>query len=110
MTSNEKDRDFGMGYPRSHRRGCYRVRDLLHEKNAVKHRSALDPVRIFSTRQTPRADPRAPSTTSSRVSRGSAAGEDVELDIMGYLILMRVARRLKRTDSINNPDDPDPVV
>ena len=29
----------------------------------------------------------------SRLARGSAAGEDVERDLMGYLVLLRVARK-----------------
>ena len=94
----EKDRDFGAGVPGLIAEECYRLRDLLHEKNAAYGNSALDPVRIFSKADTEEQIRVRLDDKLSRLTRGSAAGEDVELDIMGYLILLRVARRLKRTD------------
>jgi hypothetical protein len=74
---------------------CYRLRDMLHEKQRAYGNSALDPIRIFS-----KADPVEALLVRlddklSRLARGSAAGEDVELDLLGYLILLRVARRLR---------------
>ncbi len=72
---------------------CDAVKALLLEKNQAYGNSAIEPVRIFS---------KAPSEEQirvriddklSRLARGSAAGEDVELDLIGYLILLRVARR-----------------
>ena len=73
---------------------CAEVADLLAGKNAAYGNSALDPVRIFS-----RADPIEQLKVRiddklSRLARGDAAGEDVEWDLLGYLILLRVARRL----------------
>ena len=70
------------------------LRDLLLAKNDAYGNSALDPVRIFS-----RADPIEQLNVRlddklSRLTRGQAAGEDVEWDIMGYLVLKRVAHRL----------------
>lgn len=65
---------------------------MLIEKSAAYGNSALDPVRVFS---------RAPVVEQllvriddklSRLARGSAAGEDVERDLLGYLIILRVAR------------------
>ena len=65
---------------------------MLIEKNAAYGNSALDPVRVFS---------RAPVVEQllvriddklSRLARGSAAGEDVERDLLGYLLILRVAR------------------
>lgn len=72
------------------------IRDLLIEKNAAYGNSALDPVRIFS-----QADPIEQIKVRlddklSRIARGQHAGEDVELDLLGYLILLRIARRLGR--------------
>ncbi len=69
------------------------IAKLLLEKNAAYGDSALNPVRIFA-RDTDalsqilvRIDDKL-----SRLQRGSAAGEDVELDLLGYLILLRIAR------------------
>ena len=77
---------------------CRDLRDLLLAKNAAYGNAALDPVRIFS-----RADPEEQIRVRlddklSRLARGSAAGEDVELDLLGYLILLRVSRRLRETE------------
>lgn len=65
---------------------------LLIQKNRAYGDSALNPVRIFS-----KADPVEQLLVRlddklSRLARGSAAGEDVELDLLGYLVLLRVAR------------------
>lgn len=67
---------------------------MLLEKNAAYGNSALDPVRIFS-----KSDPIEQINVRlddklSRIVRGEAAGEDVELDLIGYLVLKRVANRL----------------
>lgn len=40
----------------------------------------------------------------SRLARGSAAGEDVELDLLGYLILLRVARKMGM-EEVDTPSD-----
>jgi hypothetical protein len=73
---------------------CDRLKDMLLAKNAAYGNSALDPVRIFS-----KSDPVEQIRVRiddklSRLARGSAAGEDVEQDLLGYLVLLRVARRL----------------
>ena len=74
---------------------CEALRELLFAKNVAYGNSALDPVRIFS-----KADPEEQIRVRlddklSRLARGSSAGEDVEQDLLGYLILLRVARRLR---------------
>lgn len=71
---------------------CDAIREMLLEKNRAYGDSALNPVRIFS-----KAPPDAQLEVRlddklSRLSRGSAAGEDVTLDLIGYLILLRIAR------------------
>lgn len=71
---------------------CIDLATMLLRKNAAYGDSALNPVRIFS-----KADPIEQLLVRlddklSRLARGSAAGEDVELDAMGYLVLIRVAR------------------
>lgn len=89
------DPDFGVGVLGLIAEECVALRDMLHEKNKAYGNSALDPLRIFS-----KADPVEQILVRvddklSRLMRGSAAGEDVERDLLGYLILLRVARRLK---------------
>ena len=79
-------------------RVCDEVKRILLEKNAAYGNSALDPLRIFS-----KADPAEQLNVRiddklSRVARGSEyAGDDTELDLIGYLVLRRVARRVQRS-------------
>lgn len=68
------------------------IGDMLVAKNAAYGNSALEPVRCFS-----RASPVEQLNVRiddklSRLMRGSAAGEDVVLDLIGYLVLLRLAR------------------
>jgi len=74
------------------RRVCNELADMLVEKNRAYGNSALEPLRVFS-----RADPVEQILVRlddklSRLQRGHAAGEDVEWDLLGYLILLRIAR------------------
>jgi hypothetical protein len=72
---------------------CDALAAMLLAKNAAYGNSALEPVRIFS-RANPEEQIRVRIDDKlSRILRGSAAGEDVELDLLGYLVLLRVARR-----------------
>ena len=74
---------------------CDDVKQTLLEKNRAYGNSALDPLRIFS-----RADPVEQLNVRiddklSRIARGREfAGDDTELDLIGYLVLRRVARAL----------------
>ena len=74
---------------------CDDVKQTLLEKNRAYGNSALDPLRIFS-----RADPEEQLNVRiddklSRIARGREfAGDDTELDLLGYLVLRRVARTL----------------
>lgn len=75
---------------------CDLLKQMLVEKNRAYGNSALDPLRIFS-----KAEPEEQILVRlddklSRLARGSAAGEDVELDLMGYIVLLRVARKLRQ--------------
>lgn len=74
---------------------CDGVRDLLLSKNAAYGNSALDPVRIFSKASPVEQLLVRLDDKLSRLARGSSAGEDVELDLLGYLVLLRVARQLE---------------
>lgn len=71
------------------------VRRVLHEKNDAYGDSALNPIRIFSKDESPSAsiDVRIDDKLS-RIARGQDCGEDTELDLIGYLVLRRVARRV----------------
>jgi len=76
---------------------CDEVKDMLVRKNRAYGNSALAPLRIFS-----RADPVEQLNVRiddklSRIARGSEfAGDDTELDLIGYLVLRRVARTLAK--------------
>lgn len=73
---------------------CDGVKEMLLAKNAAYGNSALRPLRLFS-----RTDEREQLLVRiddklSRIARGSAAGEDVVLDLVGYLVLLRVHDQL----------------
>jgi hypothetical protein len=79
---------------------CEALAALLVSKNRAYGNSALDPVRVFS-----KADPIEQLKVRiddklSRLARGSAAGEDVVHDLLGYLILLRIA--MKQSASVNH--------
>lgn len=77
------------------RNACSEIADMLVAKNAAYGNSALDPVRVFS-----KADPVEQLRVRiddklSRIMRGSDAGEDVILDLIGYLVLLRIAEKIR---------------
>lgn len=73
---------------------CDEIRELLLEKNRRYGDSALNPVRIFS-----KANPleqirvRLDDKLSRLASASEDEDEDVFLDLIGYLVLYRVAQR-----------------
>lgn len=72
---------------------CDAIRDMLLAKNAAYGDSAMNPVRILS-----RCDPAEQLRVRiddklSRLARGTAAGEDVVLDLIGYFVLLRIAEK-----------------
>lgn len=69
------------------------VGDMLIEKNRAYGNSALDPVRVFSRASVVEQLLVRIDDKLSRLARGSAAGEDVEKDLLGYLVILRVARK-----------------
>jgi hypothetical protein len=74
------------------------IRETLIAKNKAYGSSALDPVRIFSKASTREQLLVRMDDKLSRLERGSAAGEDVLLDLLGYLLLLRIAElREERT-------------
>ena len=74
---------------------CDDVRRVLLEKNRAYGNSALDPLRIFSKADRLEQLNVRIDDKLSRIARGREfAGDDTELDLIGYLVLRRVARRL----------------
>lgn len=65
---------------------------MLKAKNANYGNSALEPVRVFSKADTIEQILVRIDDKLARSMRGHAAGEDVELDLLGYLVILRVAR------------------
>jgi hypothetical protein len=78
---------------------CYEVAEMLISKNRKYGNSALDPVRIFS-----KADPleqlrvRMDDKLSRIRSSQDDDTEDAEMDLLGYLVLARVAKRYDAKD------------
>jgi hypothetical protein len=72
---------------------CHDIRDMLLEKNASYGNSALDPLRIFSTASASEQIRVRIDDKISRIARGKEIGEDTVLDLIGYLVLLRIAMR-----------------
>lgn len=79
---------------------CEELKALLHEKNAAYGNSALDPVRLFSKASPVEQLLVRIDDKISRIARGDFSkvrDEDLKVvtkDLLGYLILIRVAWRL----------------
>lgn len=73
---------------------CDEIRDILVAKNAAYGDSAINPVRIFSQADTREQLLVRIDDKLSRIARGGEVGEDVVLDLIGYLVLLRVADRV----------------
>jgi len=86
---------------------CFGIARFLVMKNAAYGDSALNPVRIFSKASSEEQILIRLDDKLSRLSRGSAAGEDVILDLMGYLVLLMVSRdKGVDSDPTLHPDGP----
>jgi hypothetical protein len=73
-------------------RKCAEIKDMLLVKNQAYGDSALNPVRIFSQSDNVEQIKVRIDDKLSRLARGQAAGEDVLLDLVGYLVLLMVAQ------------------
>ena len=71
---------------------CDDIKEMLLAKNAAYGDSAINPVRVFSRASTEEQLLVRIDDKLSRLARGSAAGEDVVDDLIGYLILLKVSR------------------
>lgn len=72
---------------------CDAIKAMLLEKNSAYGDSAIRPVRIMSKASPVEQILVRIDDKLSRIARGSAAGEDVVLDLIGYLVLLRIAQR-----------------
>lgn len=77
------------------------LRTVILQKNQAYGDAALNPVRIFSKLNSVEQILIRIDDKISRLSRGESAGEDVYLDLMGYLILLRIAKN--RIESKKHP-------
>lgn len=73
---------------------CDAIKSMLLAKNKAYGNSALEPLRVFSSADTVEQIRVRIDDKLSRIKRGAAAGEDVVLDLIGYLVLLRVAARM----------------
>lgn len=73
---------------------CDFLKALLIAKNEAYGNSALDPVRMFSKASAEEQLLVRIDDKLSRLVRGDDAGEDVVQDLLGYLVLLRVCRKL----------------
>lgn len=65
----------------------------LAQKNAAYGDSAMNPMRVFSSADPLEAIRVRIDDKISRIQRGSDAGEDTVMDLIGYLVLLKVAER-----------------
>ena len=73
---------------------CENIKQMLLQKNRAYGNSFADPVRIFSQVSPEEGLNIRIDDKLSRIARGQSAGEDAELDLIGYLVLKRVLRQL----------------
>lgn len=69
------------------------IRNVLVAKNEAYGDAALNPIRIFSKADQVAGLKIRIDDKLSRLARGENAGEDVVLDLIGYLVLLRLAKR-----------------
>ena len=71
-----------------------RIKDILISKNASYGNSALEPVRVFSKANTIEQLKVRIDDKLSRLSNGSEYGnEDTVTDLIGYLVLLKIAQK-----------------
>lgn len=92
-TEAERRRDELASVAKAIQMECEDIASMLTRKNAAYGDSALNPVRIFSRADRVEQIRVRIDDKLSRMVRGRAAGEDVVSDLIGYLILLRIAQR-----------------
>lgn len=76
------------------------TREMLLAKNKAYGNSALDPVRVFSTADTAEQIRVRLDDKISRIVRGQNAGEDVATDLLGYLVILKIAEAIEKARAI----------
>lgn len=87
---------------------CDTIKELLLEKNKKYGDSALNPNRIFSKADTVEQLLIRIDDKLNRIQKGAgllATDEDVLIDLIGYLVLLKIA--LQRKKEASNGDFPD---
>jgi len=79
-------------FPAAVRAACSEIAELLIAKNAAYGNSVFEPVRVFSKADMVEQIKVRIDDKISRLMRGSDAGEDVVLDLTGYLVILRIAQ------------------
>jgi hypothetical protein len=75
---------------------CDEVKNLLLEKNRKYGNSALEPCRIFSKADSiEQINVRIDDKLNRILNRQNDEDEDVELDLIGYLVLKQIAKKIK---------------
>ena len=69
------------------------IKDTLIEKNIAYGDSALNPLRVLSKASAEEQLRVRIDDKLSRLARGSDAGEDTIKDLIGYLVLLRIAQK-----------------
>ena len=77
---------------------CDGIREMLVEKNQKYGDSALHPVRVFSRGTSHEAIRVRIDDKLSRIHAGVIDDEDTILDLVGYLILLLIARDITKED------------
>lgn len=72
------------------------IETLLIKKNEAYGDSALNPVRVFSKSNAIEQLNVRIDDKLSRLARGDNAGEDVILDLLGYLLIYRIQQKRDR--------------
>lgn len=84
---------------------CRAIEELLLAKNEAYGDSMLNPLRIFSKASPVEQILVRIDDKLSRLVRGDAAGEDVVLDTIGYLVGLRIAERRAREHDTEPPQE-----
>ncbi|MEC7109024.1 MAG: hypothetical protein VXX11_03325 [Planctomycetota bacterium] len=90
---------------------CDEIKNLLLSKNRKYGNSALEPVRVFSRAQPTEQLCVRIDDKLSRISKGAgllATDEDVINDLIGYLVLLKIAQR--KENAVKWEEGPDPAL
>lgn len=82
-----------MNFEQALKKELKEISNFLLEKNKAYGNSALEPVRIFSKASKVEQLYVRMDDKLSRIKRGQADNEDVFQDLLGYLIIERLAKK-----------------